>query len=199
MSPPNASYKVMAADAATRTRTDEAPVRLVRLVPITERERRAAVVRCYEEHYPSLVRLAYLLGADRPTAEDVVHDAFVRLFADSARLADPAKALAYLRTSVVNHVRGKHRRNLVARKHEPAPPVPLASAEDAALGGVHRGAVVAALQALPERQRACLVLRHYLGMTEGEIATTLGVSVGSVRTHVRRGMAGLERRLGALR
>ena len=59
--------------------------------------------------------------------------------------------------------------------------------------------MVAALQRLPDRQRECLVLRHYLRLTEGEIAKVLGVSVGSVRTHTKRGMATLERHLGGLR
>ncbi len=199
MSGTHASYRVMVVDATRGTLDREAPRRLVSLVPTTSDERRAAVVRCYEEHYPGLLRLGCLLVGQRQTSEDLVHEAFTRLYADTERLADPSKALAYLRATVVNLARGRHRRTLVALKHEPAPPRPAPSAEDAALGGIHRGAIVAALHHLPDRQRECLVLRHYLRMTEGEIAAVLGISVGSVRTHNRRGLATLERHLGGLR
>ena len=199
MSPPYASDRVMVVNASRGTVQEEAPLRLVRLVPTTTDDRRAAVVRCYEEHYAGLLRLGCLLVGQRQTSEDLVHEAFTKLYADCERLSDPTKALAYLRKTVVNLARGRHRRSLVALKHEPAAPVPTASAEETALSGLNKGAVVAALHQLPDRQRECLVLRHYLGMTEGEIAKLLGVSVGSVRTHTKRGMAMLERHLGGLR
>ena len=54
-----------------------------------------------------------------------------------------------------------------------------------------------ALRLLPDRQRACLVLRYYLDLPEREIADTLGISPNSVKTHTRRGLAALEERLGA--
>ena len=63
----------------------------------------------------------------------------------------------------------------------------------------NRREVIDCLRRLPARQRECLVLRHYSDMTETEIAATLGISVGSVRTHIKRGTAMLQRRLGALR
>jgi RNA polymerase sigma-70 factor (sigma-E family) len=189
----------MVVDASRGTVQQQPPMRVMHLVPNTASERRAAVVRCYEQHYADLLRLGCLLVGQRHTSEDLVHEAFVRLYADSERLSDPSKALAYLRRTVVNLARGRHRRSLVALKHEPPQPPPTASAEDAALGGLDKGEVVAALHRLPDRQRECLVLRHYLRMTEGEIANVLGVSVGSVRTHTKRGMAMLERHLGGLR
>lgn len=55
--------------------------------------------------------------------------------------------------------------------------------------------VVAALRDLAPRQRDCLVLRYYLELSEREIATTLGISPNSVKTHCRRGMAALQTRL----
>ena len=58
---------------------------------------------------------------------------------------------------------------------------------------------MAALAALPERQRATIVLRHWLRMTEGEIAEAMGCSIGSVRTHVARAYKALAIRLGDLR
>jgi RNA polymerase sigma factor (sigma-70 family) len=55
--------------------------------------------------------------------------------------------------------------------------------------------VLDSLRVLPTRQRECLVLRYYLDLADAEIAATLGMSVGSVKTHVHRGMATLTRRL----
>ena len=52
-----------------------------------------------------------------------------------------------------------------------------------------------ALQALPRRQRDCLVLKYYMDLSIQDIATTLGISVNSVKTHLQRGMAVLEARL----
>jgi len=171
----------------------------LRLVRSHEDEVRAAVVDLYTHHLTDLVRLGTLLIGDRHTAEDLAHEAFVRLYRSWDRVEDPAKAMPYLRSTMVNLARGRHRHALVVQRYEAAPPPDAASAEDVALGRVSRGAVMAALHTLPERQRECLVLRHYLRMTEGEIAAALGVSVGSVRTHTKRGIAALERVLGGQR
>lgn len=58
---------------------------------------------------------------------------------------------------------------------------------------------MAALGTLPDRQRTTVVLRHWLRMTEGEIAEAMGCSVGSVRTHVAHGHQTLAQRLGGIR
>ena len=57
--------------------------------------------------------------------------------------------------------------------------------------------MIAALRALPTRQRECLALRYYLGLSEAEIAETLGISAGSVKTHTHRGLGALEKTLEA--
>ena len=57
--------------------------------------------------------------------------------------------------------------------------------------------VVVLLRALPRRQREVLVLRYYDGATEAEIAQTLGISLGSVKTHASRGLHALKSRLEA--
>src|SRR4051812_14226761 len=69
----------------------------------------AAVVRAYTEHYVSVARLAYLLVGDRTQAEDLAHEAFARLHAKYDRLKDKDRALAYLRTTVVNQARSAGR------------------------------------------------------------------------------------------
>jgi RNA polymerase sigma factor (sigma-70 family) len=57
--------------------------------------------------------------------------------------------------------------------------------------------VLDAMRSLPRRQRECLVLRYYLDLSESEIASTLGISNGSVKSHASRGLAALAKRLEA--
>lgn len=167
--------------------------------PLVAGGAREAVVGLYATHYHDLVRLAALVAHDPALAEDLVQEAFVKLYGAWGRVRDPQRAVGYLRVTVVNLARGRARHHNVALRRRPSPAPDAASAEEGALRNERTGAVLAALRTLPARQRACLVLRHYLDQTESEIAATLGISVGSVRTHVRRGMTTLERRLGGLR
>jgi RNA polymerase sigma-70 factor (sigma-E family) len=151
----------------------------------------------YEEHRWSLVRLASLMLADPADAEEVVQDAFVQAHLAWARLRDPAKALPYLRSAVLNGARSRLRhRKVVERAHPPsaaAGPSPERFVE----AGEDRHEMLAALRSLSARQRECLVLRFYLDLSEAEIALTLGISAGSVKTHTHRGLAALAARMEA--
>jgi DNA-directed RNA polymerase specialized sigma24 family protein len=64
-----------------------------------------AVIDLYRTHVLGLTRLAIVMLGDRATAEDVVQDAFCGLYTHWRRLSDPAKALPYLRSSVLNGCR----------------------------------------------------------------------------------------------
>jgi RNA polymerase sigma-70 factor (sigma-E family) len=151
----------------------------------------------YRAHWRYLVRLAALLVDDVASAEDVVQDAFLALHRRSAALRDPDAALAYLRASVVNLSRSVLRRRQVARKHlKVAEPDNAAPADDDVLiRDEHRAALVA-VRALPRHQREVLILRYWSGLSEREIASTLGISQGSVKSAASRGMATLQRVLG---
>jgi len=83
----------------------------------------------YRAHGLALVRIAMLLVGDKPTAEDVVQDAFAGLYRMSDRLRDPDKALAYLRVSVVNGCRSVHRARRVRFRHVSPPEPAVWSAE----------------------------------------------------------------------
>ncbi len=72
----------------------------------------------------------------------------------------------------------------------------IATPEAAALGRAEHERVVAALRLLPERQREAVALRFYLDLPEVEIAAAMGVSAGSVKTHLHRALATLARHLG---
>lgn len=151
----------------------------------------------YEEHRWSLVRLASLLLHDPVDAEEVVQDAFVQAHLAWPRLRDQAKGLAYVRSAVLNGARSRLRHRKVAERLDPQPAVAGPSPEAAAEAGDDRRRIVAALRSLPDRQRECLVLRYYLDLSETEIAATLGISAGSVKTHSHRGLAALASRMEA--
>ena len=154
-----------------------------------------AVEHLYAAHYRQLVRLSVLLVRDPETAEEVVQDCFVAMHHAWRRLQDPDRALAYLRQSVVNRSRSQLRHRKVAERHRPPPMPDQPSAEYGALAALERQAVMEALHRLPARQREALVLRYYLDLSEAEIAATMGVSRGAVKSHTSRGMAALRQEL----
>lgn len=145
----------------------------------------------YAEHYPPLVRVAVLLLRDQDSAEDAVQDAFCELYRRWGGLRDQGAALAYLRASVLNRCRSQLRHRGVVRRHRWPDAGTAESAEAEVLRAARRERVLDALGRLPRRQREVLVLRHYLGLSEAEIAATLGISAGSVKTHASRGAAAL--------
>jgi RNA polymerase sigma-70 factor (sigma-E family) len=159
------------------------------------RAEHVTVAELYAAHRLRLVRLALLLVDDQDSAEDVVQDVFARL-PRGWRPNDPAKALPYLQRAVVNGARSMLRRRRTARlyvvPHEPPRPGP---ESDVILAEEHRE-VLAALHQLPERQREVLVLRYWSDLSEAEIATTLGISRGTVKSTASRALDALERALG---
>lgn len=160
----------------------------------------AALEALYAAHYRPLVRLAtFLLGGDIGAAEDAVQDAFVAVHSAWRRLRDPSAAVAYLRTTVVNRCRSVQRHLVVVDRFAPERLDDAPSAEASALHDLDADALVAALRALPPRQREALVLRYYGGLSEAEIAEAMGVSRGAVKTHASRGLAALRTTLESLR
>jgi RNA polymerase sigma-70 factor (sigma-E family) len=162
-----------------------------RLNPFEHATADEAIVELYRTHYAGLVRLSALLLGDRGAAEEIVQDAFVAVHGSWHRLRDPDRALAYLRQAVVNRSRSNLRRRVVAAKHQPAPPPDVPSAETYAVAASERDEIIAALRALPRRQRETLVLRYYSDLTEAQIADALGISQGAVKSHAFRGLAAL--------
>jgi RNA polymerase sigma-70 factor (sigma-E family) len=150
-----------------------------------------AVTQLYSVQYRSLVRLAVLLLRDVGAAEEVVQDSFVAMHGSWRRLRDSDLALAYLRKTVVNRSRSALRHRSVEHRHAPAPMPDQASAEHGALETLEREEVIRALHRLPRRQREVLVLRYYVDLSEAQIADTIGISRGAVKSHASRGMATL--------
>ncbi|MFE7096749.1 RNA polymerase sigma factor [Streptomyces erythrochromogenes] len=154
------------------------------------------VTELYHAHRLGMVRLAVLLVDDLATAEDVVQDAFTALYRrHGEQITEVDNALGYLRTSVVNTARSVLRRRRTARGWTPPPAVDIPSAEDhVVLDEAHRE-VLAALARLTPRRRQVLVLRYWADLSEAEIATTLGISRGAVKSNASRGLDALERNL----
>jgi RNA polymerase sigma-70 factor (sigma-E family) len=163
--------------------------------PEAARDADEALVALYTVHYRSLVRIAALLLHDSAAAEDVVQDAFVAMHGSWRRLRDPDSALAYLRQAVVNKSRSRMRHLRVVARKAPPPMPDAASAEYGAMHELERAAVMSALRGLPQRQREVLVLRYYADLSEAQIAETLGISPGAVKSCASRGMAALRQTL----
>jgi DNA-directed RNA polymerase specialized sigma24 family protein len=124
----------------------------------------AAVAALFAARYAEMVRLAGLLGAD--DAEDVAQEAFARLLNRHAGLRDPGAAIGYVRATVCNLTRNRRRHLSVARRSAP-PGLPEAGAtlEQAVIVREDHGEVLAAVAALPRRQREAVVLRYWLELS----------------------------------
>jgi RNA polymerase sigma-70 factor (sigma-E family) len=154
----------------------------------------------FRQHHAELVRLAVFMVGDRPSAEDVVQDVFTRLCVRD-RLPDGDGSLGYVRAAVLNGCRSALRHRAVVRRFGGmrdfmASGTAQESAEHEVILAEDRSRVLAALAALPRRRREVLVLRYWLGLPESEIAATLGISPGTVKSTAARGLAALARRLG---
>ena len=145
----------------------------------------------FVDHHHGLIRMAGLLVDDAGAAEEVVQEAYVKLAGALPRLRSDDAAVFYLRRTVMNLSKSRLRRRRTADRHVPAP-VGHAGAADI---GADRAAVLTAMRTLPVRQQQCLVLRYYGGLTDTEVAASVGISLGSAKTHLRRGLAALAPRL----
>ncbi len=148
----------------------------------------------YAEHYRALVKLASFYVDDRETAEEVTQDAFVKILGGPYHI-EPGKEGPYLRSAVLNGARSALRKRRVRRAHKPEPLALVGAAEIGGLQSAEHDRVLAALRTLPERQAAVLVLRFYLDLSEAQIAETLDIARGSVKSHTHRGLAKLAKLL----
>lgn len=150
-----------------------------------------AWVAAYGELYAPMVRLAGLLVCDYQFGEEIAQDAFARLIEVGASVTDPA---SYLRATVTNLCRSRLRRAILARRHRLEPAV--AHPKDAADQVADELVIRDALGRLPRRQREAVVLRYFADLSEAETSKVMGVSAGSVKTHLHRGLRALAASLG---
>ncbi len=146
----------------------------------------------YGAHAPAAARLAYLLTGDRALAEDLVHEAFVRMYGRFRDLRNPEAFPAYLRTTVVNLTRSHFRRKKVERAYleregrEVVASAPGPGGDQEMWDALHR---------LTSRQRAAIVLRYYEDLSEAQTADVLRCPVGTVKSLVSRGLDELRKEM----
>ena len=153
----------------------------------------------YEElattRYPALLAYATALTGQRATAEDLLQDAFVRVFSRSRRLDDAHHAENYVRRAIASIYMDRLRRRVTLARA-------LARSAERDATPDHgdrvdeRDAMTAALAALPPQVRVCIVLRFYDDLAIAEIAGRLGLAVGTVKRYLSDGVARLETIVG---
>jgi RNA polymerase sigma-70 factor (sigma-E family) len=153
------------------------------------RERMAQLGAWFHAEYPSLLRFAYFVSGDSGTAEDLVQDAFVRLYRSSGRVGD-ATFKAYARKTILNLSRTGFVRS--ARERHVFESTAVFDHPDIDT----RDEMWNALKTLSPKQRAVVALRFYEDMSEADVAGVLEISVGSVKKHTDRAMAKLRAQLG---
>ncbi|MCZ4099653.1 SigE family RNA polymerase sigma factor [Streptomyces sp. H39-C1] len=169
------------APAATATATATIPV--PRHDSLAEAEFTAYV----KDRRASLYATAYHLTGDRYEAEDLLQSALFSTYRAWDRISDKAAVGGYLRRTMTNlHISAWRRRKL---NEYPTEELPETVGESDAMGGTELRAVLwQALAKVPETQRTMLVLRYYEGRTDPEIADILGISVGTVKSSIRRSL-----------
>lgn len=150
----------------------------------------------FNTHHRDAVRLAYLLTSDAEQAEDIVSEAFAKVYRQwqAGRVEDVG---AYLRRAVANTANSKLRRRYLERREAARRTGDDRGVRTVDEDAADRDAVWQALQRLPDKQRAAVVLRYYEDLSVEETATVLGVSEGTVKSQVSRGLDRLEQLLGA--
>lgn len=156
---------------------------------------RPDVERWYRDYRVELTRLAYLALGDNEAAQDAVQEAFVSLHLRAERVRHPK---IFLRAAVLNQCRSTIRRTQVRRRVVAMTPV-VAGGNPGDTTRLERPAVLQAIRQLPRRQRDVVLLRFYLDMSEAEIAATLRVRPGTVKTSSHRALQALTPLLEDLR
>ena len=165
---------------------------------------RDALAPLVERHYARLYRIALAYLRQREDALDVVQEAFVKAYQGASRWDGSAEAGPWLTRVTVNLAIDRWRRNrrrgetfspLADDDHAASLADPGASAEQALRGREAGERVARALRVLPERQRAVVVLRHYQDLSLEEIAQSLGMSLGTVKSSLHRALARMRERL----
>lgn len=143
---------------------------------------------------PALYRYACTLTGDPHDAEDVVHDALIRVGRAWWRIRRKDSPEKYVRTAILRQYLNQHRR----RRDIPMATTPESGVDDPALAEIDAD-LPGMLAGLPPRMRAVLVLRYWEDLSEAGTAEVLGCSVNTVKTHTTRGLARLRELLATAR
>ena len=141
---------------------------------------------------PALYRTAFLLAGDHAGAEDLLQNAFAKLYLSWDRIRDREALDGYVRRIMVNEHNSLWRRAWKRREHS-TDTLPETGSHDSYDDGAG-AALWYFVQTLPPKQRSVVVLRYYEQLSEAETADVLGISVGTVKSQTSRALAGLRAR-----
>lgn len=137
----------------------------------------------------ALLRTAYLLTGNLADAEDLLQSALAKTYLAWDRIEDRGALDGYVRRALVNtHISWWRRRRL---DEFPTDEVPDQAVADYSVSSELQESLRRAIDRLPQRMRAAVMLRYYEDMTEAEVAEILGVSLGTVKSTVSRAVAKL--------
>ncbi len=137
----------------------------------------------------ALLRTAYLLTGNLADAEDLVQSALAKTYFAWDRIEDRGSLDGYVRRAIINtHISWWRRRRV---QEFPTDELPEQAVADHATGSELQETLRQAVDRLPQRMRAAIMLRYYDDMTEAEVADVLGVSLGTVKSTVARAVAKL--------
>jgi RNA polymerase sigma-70 factor (sigma-E family) len=140
-----------------------------------------------------LLRTAYLLTGDQHQAEDLLQTSLAKLYLAWDRVHDRESVDAYVRRIMVNEHNSLWRRAW-RRREQPTDRLPETSDEMPAYDDGAGAALWAAVQTLPRKARAVLVLRYYEELSEAETAEVLSIAIGTVKSQTSRALATLRER-----
>lgn len=136
--------------------------------------------------FEKLYGTARLMLDDDAACQDAVQETLVRAWRDLPRLREIDRYEAWLRRLLVNACRDEGRRQRRRKRETPLLPSHSPSVPDASAGMTARDELERAFRGLPSDQRAVIVLQHYHGLSLPEIATTLDLPLGTVKSRVHR-------------
>lgn len=145
--------------------------------------------------WASLYRLAYLLAASPAGAEDLLQTTLEKAYTSWGRISAMEYPEAYVRRMITTTLVSSRRR--AWNRERPTERLPETGADSGEVGALDRSLLWPLVCALPERQRAVIVLRYYEDMSEAQIAQTMGCAPGTVKSQCSAAMAALRRALAA--
>lgn len=138
----------------------------------------------FQAHYASVVASSWAICRDRQVAEELTQEAFARAYRRWRKLDDGGYAVPWLHRVVMNltlnHVRRRDRGSVLERLHAPRPTDPPATHDADWL--------TTTLGQLPRRQREAVFLRYVADLDVARVASVMGCSEGTVKTHSKRGL-----------
>ena len=186
------------------SRVDLAPMEDTLLIAHAAGGDRAAFQTLVERHRPMVYRVAYQYAGNHHDADDIAQDVFIKVYQSLARFRHDAQFTSWLYRIAMNACIDHQRRQHIARRGADDPEVALQAAfapepgPEAVAAGSELGVMLAAaVGALPPRQRAIFVMRHYEGLKLHEIASALGLQDGTVKRQLHSAVHRLRKVLAA--